>query len=194
MPGKGARPLSTSPEILYTPDDLFAMPDGDHYELVDGRLVERNMGIWAVHVATRLTLMIGQFDPAQRLGWLLNSDASYQAFPNGKIRKPDLSFIRLGRLPGERAPVAYIQLAPDLAVEVISPNDVHDQTDQKVDEYLKAGVRLVWVVNPEVRTVLIYRADGSIIGVRESGELDGEDVLPGFRCAVAGLFATPQAP
>lgn len=186
--------MSTTTETRYTPDDLLAMPDGDHYELVDGRLVERNMGAWSIHVATRLMALIIQFDPSQELGWLLNSDASYQIFPNGKIRKPDVSFIRVGRLPGERMPDGYLKLAPDLAVEVISPNDVHYETDQKVDEYLKAGVRLVWVVNPVIRTVLIYRVDGSIAGVREPGELDGEDVLPGFRCGVAGLFATPKAP
>jgi Uma2 family endonuclease len=128
------------------------------------------------------------------LGWLLNSGASYQTILNRRIRKPDLSFICLGRLPDEQIPDGYIKLAPDLAVEVISPNDIHYETDQKVDEYLKAGTRLVWVVNPVVRTVLIYRADGSIGGVRESGELDGEDVIPGFRCRVADLFATPKAP
>jgi Uma2 family endonuclease len=186
--------MSATTETLYTPEDLLAMPDGDDYELVDGRLVERNMGAWSVHVGSRLFLMIGQFDPLQRMGWLLMSEASYQAFPKGKVRRPDLSFICLGRLPEERVPDGHLKIAPDLAVEVISPNDIHYETDQKVDEYLKAGTRLVWVVNPVIRTVLIYRADGSIGGVRESGVLDGEDVIPGFRCAVTDLFATPKAP
>ncbi len=126
------------------------MPDGDEYELVDGRLVERNLDAWSVHVAHAIDGRIFQFDPTQRLGWLLMSEASYQAFPKGRIRKPDLSFICLGRLPDERVPDGHIKLAPDLAVEVISPNDIHYETDQKVDEYLKAGTRLVWVVNPEV--------------------------------------------
>ncbi len=186
--------MSTTTEVLYTPDDLLVMPDGYRYELVDGRLVERNMGAWSVHVASRLMALLFRFDEEQRLGWYLMSDASYQVFPNNRIRKPDVSFVRVGRFPDERAPDGYIQLAPDLAVEVVSPHDVHYETDQKVDEYLKAGVRLVWVVNPEVRTVLIYRLDGSIGGVREGGELDGEDVIPSFRCAVASLFATPKAP
>src|SRR3954465_636657 len=117
--------MSATTETLYTPEDLLAMPDGDESELVDGRLVERHMGAWSVHVATRLMALIIQFDPSQRLGWLLMSDASYQAFPKGKIRKPDPSFICLGRLPDERVPDGHIKLAPDLAVEVISPNDIH---------------------------------------------------------------------
>jgi Uma2 family endonuclease len=186
--------MSATTETLYTPEDLLAMPDGDHYELIDGRLVERNKGAWSVHVATRLMTLISQFDPSQRMGWLLHSGATYQAFVKGRIRKTSLSFICLGRLPNERVPSGQIKLAPDLAVEVISPNDIHYETDQRVDDYLKAGTRLVWVVNPEIRTVLIYRADGSIGGVRESSVLDGEDVIPGFRCAVTDLFATPKAP
>ena len=147
--------MSATTEILYTPEDLLAMPDGDDYELVDGRLVERNMGAWSVHVATRLMALIVQFDPAATVGLAPRCPTrAIKPFPKGKIRKPDLSFIRLGRLPGERVPDGHIKLAPDLAVEVISPNDIHYETDRKVEEYLKAGTRLVWVVNPEVRTVL----------------------------------------
>jgi Uma2 family endonuclease len=186
--------MSARTETLYTPDDLLAMPDGDRDELVDVRLVERRSGAWSAHEATRLMTLILQCDPSQRMRWQLNSGASYQAFPNGRIRKADLSYLSLGRLPKERVPDGHLKLAPDLAVEAISPNDLHYETDRKVDENLKADTRLVWVVNPEIRTVLIYRTDGTIGGVRESGELDGEDVIPGFRCAVTGLFATPKVP
>ena len=184
--------METTAVTSYTPEDLLTMPDGDRYELVDGRLVEHNMGAWAVHVASRLMILIGQFDRDQKLGWIFMSDATYQAFPNGRVRKPDLSFIRVGRLPGKRAPIGHIKVAPDLAVEVISPTDIAYDVDRKVDEYLRAGVRLVWVVNPDVRTVLVYRLDGSIIGLRESDELDGEDAVPGFRCPISDLFRSPE--
>ena len=185
--------MSLSTDLIYTPDDLLTMPEGDRYELIDGRLVERNMGGWSVHVGTRLLILIGSFDPKQKIGWLLTTDASYQCFPKNRVRRPDLSFICLGRLPEERVPDGHIRIAPDLAVEVISPNDLDYETDRKVEDYLQAGTRLVWVVNPEVRTVLVYRGDGSIAGTREPGELDGEDVIPGFRCRVFDLFVTPKA-
>jgi len=93
-----------------------------------------------------------------------------------------------GRLPDDRVPVGHIRIAPDLAVEVVSPTDIQYDVDRKVAEYLEVGVKLVWVINPDTRVVLIYRGDGSISGVREGGELDGESAVPGFRCRVADLF------
>jgi Uma2 family endonuclease len=181
---------------LYTPEDLLTMPDGDLYELVDGKLVERNMGAWSSYVGTRLLRRLGNFSEDHFLGWVFGSDASYQCFPHRPrlVRKPDISFIRLGRLPGERAPQGHTLIAPDLAVEVISPNDLAYDIDERVADFLAASTRLVWVVNPVQRTVLIYRHDGSIAGVREGGELDGEDAVPGFRCPVHLLFVTPAPP
>jgi len=178
---------------LYTPEDLLKMPDGDKFELVDGRLVERSMGFRSPHVAGRLLFLVGQFDPEQELGWAFPADAGYRCFPNNRLRRPDFSFVCIDRLSDDRTADGYITFAPDLAVEVISPNDVHYETDRKVQEYLDAGARLVWVLNPDVRTALVYRKDGSIAGLREPGELDGEDVLPGFRCPLASLFKTPRA-
>lgn len=181
---------------LYTPADLLTMPDGDLYELVDGHLVERNMGIWSSHVGAQLVRLLGAFCMENALGWLLGPDASYQCFPNRPrlVRKPDVSFIRANRLPPDQVAEGHVRIAPDLAVEVISPNDIAYDIDERVADYLGAGTRLVWVVNPVRRTVLIYRLDGSIAGVREGGELSGEDVVPGFRCPVAALFVTPVPP
>jgi Uma2 family endonuclease len=180
---------------LLSPEDLLAMPDGDRYELVDGRLVEHPMGAQASYVGRRLSTLLGTFCEANRLGWVLAADCGYQCFPNDAklVRRPDVSFIRLGRLPGEQVPAGYITIPPDLAVEILSPNDLDYETDQKVERYLAAGVPLVWVMNPETHTVLIYRADGSIQGLREPGELSGEAVIPGFRCRVRDIFATPFA-
>ncbi len=124
------------------------------------------------------------------------ADASYQCFPDdpGKVRRPDVSFIRADRLPAEEAREGHCRIAPDLAVEVISPNDLYCDVDEKVNEYLAAGVRLVWVVNPSARRVLIRRRDRTAAELLEADELDGEDVVPGFRCRVAALFAVPAAP
>jgi Uma2 family endonuclease len=177
----------------YTPEDLLAMPNGDRFELVDGQLVERNMSAWSSHIGGRMVRLLGNFCEENPLGWTMQADCSYQCFPHAPslVRKPDVSVIRFGRFPNERLPEGHIRIAPDLAVEVLSPNDLDYETDQKIEEYLRAGVRLVWVINPESRTVLIYRADGSINGLREQDELSGEDVLPGFRCRVAELFRLP---
>ncbi len=180
--------MSIEQATLLTPEDFLAIPDGNNYELVDGRLVERGMGSWAGFVAGQLFSLIVEYKSGKRLGLVLNPEVSYQCFQGNRVRKPDLSFIKTGRLPDDRVPEGHIRIAPDLAVEVVSPTDIQYDVDRKVAEYLEAGVPLVWVINPDVRVVFVYRADGSISGVREGGELDGEAAVPGFRCRVADLF------
>src|SRR5579885_3451928 len=192
MPAAEGRAMSdvlTKP--CYTPEDLLRMPEGDLYELVDGHLVERKMGARSSFIGGVLLGLLLRFLAQRPLGWAWPADCGYQCFPDApnKVRKPDVSFLRFGRLPGDRLPPGHIPIPPDLAVEVISPNDLADEVDEKVEEYLGAGVRLAWVVHPQNRTVLIYRPNGSVSGLRERDELDGEDVLPGFRCRVAEVFA-----
>ncbi len=180
----------------FTPEDLLKMPDGDRFELVDGRLVETNdMSTLACLVVTELLTILNAYCRANRLGWVFPPHTTFQFFADrpSNVRKPDVSFVRHGRFPGEQLPThGHTPLAPDLAAEVVSPTDEFEHVVSKVQEYLGVGVRLVWVVSPLTRTVLIYRADGSIAGLREDGELDGEDVVPGFRCPVRDLF--PPAP
>jgi Uma2 family endonuclease len=101
---------------------------------------------------------------------------------------PDISFVAKGRLPDDKSPEGYVKLAPDLAVEVASPKDTYEEVQIKVAEYKSAKVRLIWVVSPKTRTVLIRRLDGTCAEVGEAGELSGEDVIPGFTCKVADLF------
>ena len=175
------------------PDDLLKMSDGERFELVDGRLVERDLGSRSSHVGGFAFRRIANYCEEHGLGWAYPAGCGYQCFPQdpGRVRRPDALFIRLGRLPGEVTPEGFLRIAPDLAVEVLSPNDLDYETDRKVEDFLSAGTQLVWVVNPETRTVLIYRADGSIQGLREADELAGEQILPGFRCRVGDLFATP---
>jgi Uma2 family endonuclease len=104
------------------------------------------------------------------------------------VRSPDLSFVAAGRFPDEREPLGFPALAPDLAVEVLSPNDRSRDVMEKVGEYLDAGSRLVWVVDPEKRTAAVYRSlmDVRVIGETES--LDGEDVVPGFACLLKDVL------
>lgn len=173
-----------------TPEDLLTMRDGDLYELVDGELVERNMGGKSSWIGGELHGNLWSFNKDARLGWVFPADASYQCFQEDptRVRRPDTSFIRFGRLPGEQPPDGHIRTVPDLAVEVVSPNDLYSEVRTKVEEYLRAGVRLVWVIDPDTRSVDVRRADGSVSQLGEKDELTGEDVLPGFRCAVRDLF------
>ncbi|HWE39259.1 MAG TPA: Uma2 family endonuclease [Isosphaeraceae bacterium] len=179
----------------YTPEDLLAMPDGDRFELVDGHLVERPMGAISSLVGAEILRLVGNYNREHRLGHVFGADGGFQCFPDdpGRVRKPDVSFLRRGRLPREEVPDGYVGIAPDLAVEVLSPNDQHYETSGKIEEYLSVGVRLIWVVDPVSRTVLISRADRTIQGLRDSDELSGEDVLPGFRCRVAEVFEPMRA-
>jgi Uma2 family endonuclease len=178
---------------VVTPDDLLNMPDGARYELIDGRLVKREMGFRSSFIGGRLFRWFGDHCERNGLGWSVPADCAYQCFPedSNRVRRPDASFISFERLPVENPPEGHCRVAPDLVVEVVSPRDFVYEIDRKVEEYLRAGVRLAWVVYPESRTVFVYRADGSIQGLREQAELDGEDVLPGFRCRVGDLFVRP---
>jgi Uma2 family endonuclease len=107
------------------------------------------------------------------------------------MKRPILepSSIKRERLPDEREwSEGYVSIPPDLAVEVTSHNDVIYELEEKVEEYLRAGVRLIWLIYPEVRVIQVVRADGSGYRLRAGAKLTGEDVLPGFGCPVANLF------
>jgi len=182
--------MSTVAEKIYTPEDLLAMPDRKDYELVDGHLVARHMSRVSSWVGGRLHRFIDIFVDDNQLGWAWPADQGYACFPDapGKVRLADVSFVRKDRLPEGLTSEGYIYIAPDLAVEVLSPNDLAYEVDNKVAEYLRAGVPLVWVINPEARTVLVHRRDGSVSRLWEEDELSGEDSLPGFRCPLARIF------
>ncbi len=181
----------------YTPEDLLTMPGSENFELVNGRLVERHMGILAGWVGGELIRVLGNHCREHRQGWVFGNsgDVGYQGFPDSSrtVRKPDVSFVRHGRFSNEQLPGGYARLAPDLVAEVISPNDKYEEVDEKIEEYLRAGVRLVWIISPQNHTIRVYRANGSSHSLRENDELDGEDVVQGFRCPVRDLFPQSSA-
>lgn len=187
--------MSVALERPYTPEDLLAMPDSKIYELDDGQLVKRDMSMLSSWVAGRLYRFVDSFVDEHKLGRAWCADLGYACFPGAppKVRYPDVSFIRRDRLPGGLASdERFCPIAPDLAVEVISPNESAYKVQKKVAEYLAAGVALVWVVYPELRGAYVYRRDGSVACQDENDELSGKGVIPGFRCAGASIL--PEKP
>ena len=103
------------------------------------------------------------------------------------VRGPDIAFVRKERVP-DPIPSTFLEFAPDLVVEVLSPNDRPGELLAKVGDWLDAGARLVWVIDPERRVARLYRADGTEQILAETDRLLGEDVLPGFSCTVASIL------
>lgn len=178
----------------FTPEQLAALPNRKDFELVDGRLVERKMGNKASWIAFNLALMLHDFVRRNALGWVFCGDTGFRLDPQhpNSVRKPDVAFVRFGRLPEEEPADAYDQLAPDLAVESVSPNDTVLELEEKLEDYLRAGVRLIWVINPDLRTLTVHRPDGSVAVLRNGDEIDGEAVLPGFHCQLSDIFSPPS--
>ena len=182
-----------SQQTTYTPEDLLHLPDGKMFELVSGQLVGKNMGFKSARIGIKIAATLNDHVEKNRLGWVNGADAGYQCFPDepSKVRKPDVSFIRAERLSAMEEPSGHCAIAPDLAVEVVSPNDEFSQISTKVHEYLNASVKLVWVVDPVGEEVLVYRQDGTRAMLTGKDYLDGESVVPGYRCLVADLFKPP---
>lgn len=172
------------------PDELLAMPGGEHYELIDGRLKEKEMGAESDKVALRIGGLLDQFCLQTKCGIAFGSQTGFRCFPKQPklVRKPDAAVIVAGRLPNDKWPKGDIALAPDLVVEAVSTNDTYEEVAVKVAEFKSVGVKLIWVISPETRTVLIRRVDGTCAELDETGTLSGESVLPGFACPVADLF------
>jgi Uma2 family endonuclease len=178
----------------YTPDESFKLPDRDLYELVDGELVKRFMsaisGIAGLNIGSRLR----NFGTQHRLGWTFTSSSGLQCFARSPltVRWPDAAFILAERLTIDQLwEEGWVKVVPDLAVEVVSPNDLAYEVRRKAQEYLAACVRLVWVIYPPSRDAEVFRSDGTKRLISEVQELDGEAVIPGFRCRVGDLFPPP---
>ena len=172
-------PLLTAEELLYT-----SIPD-KRAELVRGRLiVHEPPGGRHGDVTAQLAGRLWSHINLTGAGRLFAGDTGFTLARNpDTVRGPDLAFVCSERLPTP-IPSTYLELAPDLAVEILSPHDRPGETLAKIGDWLEAGARLVWVIDPERRTARVYRADGVESLLAETGELDGEDVLPGFRCRV----------
>jgi Uma2 family endonuclease len=165
------------------------------YELVDGVLVEKAMGFMESMLACDLIHLLGTFLDEHDLGILAGESGTLRLMP-GLVRIPDVSFVSWERLPGRKIPTDPIpDLAPDLAVEVLSEGNTPGEMARKLKEYFLAGVRLVWVVDPRRRTVTVYTAPDEGVVLSEEETLGGGDVLPGLALSLRELFAeVPRTP
>jgi Uma2 family endonuclease len=175
-----------------TAEDLLKLSGEDgRFELVEGEIVDMG-GSGARHAGTgsRLDRRLGNWVEERQLGELY-TEAGFEIGEN--IRVPDVAFVSAARIPETGEPEGFWPLAPDLAVEVISPNDVSEKVMAKLAEYFAAGVRQVWLLSAETRTVSVYRSLTEVTVFGENDELEAEDLFPGFRCRVADLFKQPVA-
>jgi Uma2 family endonuclease len=158
-------------------------------ELVRGVLVvSEPPGYSHGEVTARLARILGNHADAHTLGTVLAGDAGFKLAANpDTVRGPDVAFVRRERVP-QPSPPGFAALAPDLVVEILSPGDRAGEMLAKVADWLSAGTRLVWVVDPLRRIARVYRHDGTETIVTAEGALDGEDVLPGFRCTLASIL------
>ena len=181
--------MAMVPKSSYTPEDLLAMQNAGRYDLVGGQLYERISGFDTSMIALIVNGRLMAHVVANKLGWVAQSDGGLQIFNDApmEVRFADGAFVSRARSP-HRPGDGHLRVAPDLVIEVVSPNDVASEIDVKVAEYLNAGVRLIWVVYPETRAVNIFRPGGQDSRLTEGETLSGEDIVPGFELPVAEIF------
>jgi Uma2 family endonuclease len=174
-----------------TADELFMMkPDGFRHELVKGEL--RTMspaGSEHGAIIINLALPLAQHVRANKLGVVFGAETGFKIAANpDTVRAPDIAFIRREHIPPTGIPKTFWNGAPDLAVEVLSPGDKAAEVEEKVEAWLSAGASAVWVVDPKRRSITVHHSLKNVTTLSEDDELEGRDVVPGFRCRVADIF------
>jgi len=172
---------------IATEEDLRRTPDDGIYELVDGE-IRRSLG-GGRHAKASMTLAVAlsTYVKSLGLGQVFGPNTGHR-LPSGNVRCPDVSFIGAARYAGESDSDDFVNVPPDLTVEILSPSDRPRWILDKVGEYLEAGVRLVWVIDPQAKRAAIHRSLTEVRAIGEDGVLDGEGVLPGFHCRLGEVF------
>ena len=181
--------ITTEKKIL-TDEEFMALSEKEsHYELINGEVIDLgNSGIEHGNISAYLCGLIELYARKKKLGVTCDSSTAF-SLKSGNKRSPDVSFISKERLQGiKRLPKGYFQGSPDLAIEVISPNNTFEELHQKIVEYFDNGCRLVWVINPDEKSVLVYHQPEPDKLLNVTDNLDGEDILPDFTLPVLDLF------
>ena len=178
-------------KILFTAEELFHLPtNGRRLELVKGKVYEMPpAGASHGNVAMEIGALLRTYVRSNRLGRVFAAETGFIIHRDpDTVRAPDASFVSSERLPAGELPIGYMDLPPDLAVEVVSPGDTQREVRDKVHDWLGAGTRLVWVINPATRSATVYRSSDDFDELTENQSLDGGDLVPGFTCQVRDLF------
>lgn len=176
---------------LLTADELWDLPrDGRRYELIRGELkFMPPAGFEHGAIEIRVTIPLGHYVMTHGLGEVVGAETGFLiARDPDTVRAPDLAFVRKERILETGIPKKYYPGAPDLAVEIVSPNDTVEEVDDKVQEWLDAGTSLVWVLHPRQRSVRVFQKDHHPQILTVDDQLDGHDVVPGFSVRVGTLF------
>lgn len=184
--------MSATTELV-TAEELLKLPRGRfRYELINGELKQLSpAGHQHGKIAMRLAVPLGRYVAEHGLGEVYAAETGFTLKTNpDTVRAPDVACIRQERVDEVGETKGYWPGAPDLAIEVNSPDDRVSEVEDKVEEWLEAGANLVWVVSPKLHTVTVYRSRTDIKTLTENDTLDGEDVVKGFQYPIAKLFTT----
>jgi Uma2 family endonuclease len=182
--------MTATPQLM-TAEELLKLPDdGFRYELVHGELRRMSpAGHRHGRLVLNITTPLDQYVRAQNLGSVYAAETGFQlAVDPDTVRTADVAFVRQERVAAVGDTEGYWPGAPNLAVEVVSPNDLYTEIEEKVIDWLDAGTEMVVIVNPRKRTVTVYRSRTAITLLTENDILDGADVVPGWRIAISELF------
>ena len=185
--------MATVAQKLITAEEYAQMPgppDGAKTELVRGEIVKVcRPGFQHGRRQVRISRLLDEYGESHRHGRAVVETGFVTEREPDTVRGPDVSYWSFERLPEDQEPEGYPELAPDLAIEVLSRNNRTPKIREKMDEYFRRGVKMVWIVDPEDRTVTVYRSldEGKLL--HEKASLSGEDVLPGFTLSLKKLFA-----
>jgi len=176
-------------EKLYTSEDLLKISGKGKYELLRGELKEMapaggEHGVIAMRAGRLIDIHVAK----EKLGVVFAAETGFKISSNpDTVRAPDAAFIAKDRISS--IPRGFVDIVPDLAVEVISPGDIYSEVEDKVKDWLEAGVREVWVINPRWKIVTLHKPESNCVVLTEKDELDGGNILKGFKCKVKELFS-----
>ncbi len=175
-------------ENLMTVEAFWELYAGKPYELIRGEVVQVMPGVYSHgSIARRVGSQLGLFVDAHQLGDVVGAETGFKLSAT-TLRAPDAAFISNAQLATLSEPNKYLPFAPDLAVEVVSPNDTATEIQDKVNLYLEAGTPVVWIIYPDLQQVVVHQSNHTSKTVSRGDALDGGDVLPGLTIAVSDLF------
>ncbi len=185
--------MSSMPSLiesqLITGEELLAMPGIGPCELVEGRIVPMSpTGGEHGFIGAIIVYELKAFADQKKLGWVLTGETGIFTRRNpDSVRGSDVLFISKNRHP-ERPKRGFLEVAPELVVEIISPTEVRKEIDEKIKEYLNIGVKWVWLIDPKNRCCTVYRSETDVQKLTENDSLVGDEILAGFEIKIAKFF------